>query len=117
MKMGIFPGWLLAGMIGYEIGEFPFDLCAAGVAIGTGLALAALARSSTALTAVAPPVTILLMRYVLLPALPGAAPQETAWLEHIVQPFVSATGLALISLLSIVGSYLLGYRYATTGEA
>lgn len=116
MKMGIVPGWLLAAVIANAIGEFPLDLCAAGAAIGIGLSVAAFTRSSTALSAATLPVIILLMRYVVLPPLQGSAPQEAAWLEELVQPLVSAPAVTLVSLGSILGSYLAGLRYATTGE-
>lgn len=49
MKIGIFPGWLLAAAIARWIGGFPADLCIAGASIGIGLSLAAVARSSKAL--------------------------------------------------------------------
>ncbi|VWC78959.1 hypothetical protein BLA39750_01056 [Burkholderia lata] len=116
MKMGIVPGWLLAAVIANVIGEFPLDLCTAGAAIGIGLSVAAFTRSSTALSAACSPGIILVMRYIVLPPLSGAAPWETAWLGQLLQPLVSAPGLTLISLLSILGSYLAGLRYATTGE-
>ncbi|RQQ88742.1 hypothetical protein DF134_19430 [Burkholderia stagnalis] len=117
MKMGIIPGWLLAGVIASVIGGFPDDLCAAGAAIGIALSLAALARSSTALSMAVGPIMVLLIRYVKLPPLSSTVPQVVAWVEHPAHALGSPPALIVISLLSIVGSYLLGLKWAYTGEA
>lgn len=117
MKIGIFAAWLLAAVIAIWIGGFPADLCFAGAAVGISVSLAAAARSRNSLAAGMLPVMIIVMRYVIHPALlTGRVPQGQEWLVAFDQCMVSPAVLIVSSFLSMIATYLLGMRWTYTGE-
>lgn len=116
MKLGIVPGWLLAAAVAYGVGGVPGDLCAAGAAIGIGLSLVVVMRSSAPFSTTLLPIMALLMRYVFLPTLSATGSGEASQVEHVAHILASSPALVVISALSITVAYLIGIKWAYTGE-
>lgn len=73
-------------------------------------------RSSVALSTRLLPIMVLLMRHMILPTLSGTGPQQSSQFEHLAHVLVSSPALIAISALSIIGSYLVGIKWAYTGK-
>lgn len=116
MTIGIIPGWLLAVVIAVCVGGFPVDISLAVAAIGIGLSLAAVSRSSAALSPVIAPLAVLMSRYVLLPEFSTGMSADLAKYVHFMQMLSSPTALIVISFLSIFGSFIAGFAWAIRGS-
>jgi len=116
VKIGIIPGWLLAVVIAVCVGGFPVDISLAVAAIGIGLSLAAVSRSSAALSPVIAPLAVLMSRYVLLPEFGTGMSADLAKYVHVMQMLSSPTALVVISFLAIFGSVMAGFVWAIHGS-
>ncbi|MFP3637904.1 hypothetical protein [Paraburkholderia sp. SIMBA_054] len=115
MNIGIFPGWLLVAVIAHELGDVPIDLCLATAAVGIGLTMTAVTRSTTFLANTCTPLVLMAVRFLVLPELAGQLAHNEGVVVDLSNWFASASGLIVISGLSIVASASLGLRWVHTG--
>lgn len=115
MKVGLVPFWLVVGFILIVIGGMPLHLALAVGAVGLGVSVTMVTRKSESLGIAAIPAAAIVGNAGLLP-LVHSLPPDNAFSTRAIELICSPTGVVVAALVSIVGSYLIGFVWAVRGE-
>lgn len=115
MKVGLVPFWLAVGFMLVVIGGMPLHLALAVIAVGLGVSVTMVTRKRESLGLAVVPAAAIVGNAGLLPLL-HSLPPDNAFSTRAIELICSPTSVVIAALISIVGSYLIGFVWVVRGE-